>query len=129
MRWWPFQLLVLVSLIGGCSWLGSPDPARCSETADHDLRRDRLLGASRINPVYQEGRLYGQRVADLDAKSDLARAGLHEGDTITEVDGLRVNGAAASGYLWCRLGSGDPVKLQVERSDGTHEIVLPTRAA
>ena len=120
-------LVIAAAMLAACVSTQRPASSSCTETPQYEIRRSALLGSSRLLPVYMDGNLYGQRLVKLDAQSPLATAGLRPEDTIVKVAGVRVDAPEPSAFLWCKLGAGETLDLDIERAPGSwlHILVPP----
>ena len=122
------RLLLLIVALAAPVVPAAHAKAECRAPENHEAIRAKTLGKSTLDPVFADGRMLGQRIVSLDPESLRAAAGAQVGDTITGANELKIDRPAASGDLWCLLGSSMPLTLQIERDGETHAITLSVAA-
>jgi general secretion pathway protein C len=83
-----------------------------------------LLDDAVLHPRYDEGgELTGIELSEIRPGSVYDKAGIREGDVLTSVNGVAVGSPRAAGDIVALLASSERLEVEVERSDGTEEVV------
>jgi general secretion pathway protein C len=82
-----------------------------------------LLAGGRPMPKYQDGQMVGFTVSNIEPGSLYERAGLNEGDLITEVNGVALNDPQQGARFVMEFAQAEAVSLTVQRADGTTESI------
>ena len=86
-----------------------------------------LFSEARILPKYDAGQMVGVQVSAIKPGSLFEKMGIQEGDTITELNGIRIDSPEQSAKILLELTRSDAFTVQVENASGTHtlDIDLP----
>ena len=79
----------------------------------------RLFSEARILPKYEDGQLVGVQLNNIKEGSLYERLGIVDGDTITELNGIQINDAAASAQVLSQFTEAEEFNIVVRGSDGT----------
>lgn len=78
----------------------------------------RLFSEARILPKYEDGQLVGVQLNNIKEGSLYERLGIVDGDTITELNGIQINDAAASAQVLSQFTEAEEFTIVVRGSDG-----------
>jgi general secretion pathway protein C len=98
-------------------------PVVAPPAAEPSRNPAQLLAGGRPMPKYQDGEMVGFTVSNIEPGSLYERAGLHEGDLITEVNGVALNDPQQGARFVMEFAQAEAVTLTVQRADGTTESV------
>lgn len=102
-------------------------PPRTPPTAPPDTSSARnpaqLLAGGRPMPKYEDGQMVGFSVSNIEPGSLYERAGIQEGDLITEVNGVELNDPQQGARFVMEFAQAEEVTLTVQHSDGSVETV------
>ena len=130
MRRWVLGAALLVTAAAGTMWsvVSAQDATRDGEAQEEDVLRDaprierqlRVFGENdaRIGVSIRDvenGAAAGARVEDVRKESPAAKAGVQEGDVITEFDGERVRSARQLSRLVSETPAGRTVSMKIQR--------------
>jgi len=86
-----------------------------------------LFSEARILPKYEAGQMVGVQLSAIKPGSLFEKMGIQEGDTITELNGIRIDSPEQSAKILLELTRSDAFTVQVEGANGTRtlDIDLP----
>jgi general secretion pathway protein C len=86
-----------------------------------------LFSEARILPKYEAGQMVGVQVSAIKPGSLFEKMGIQDGDTITELNGMRIDSPEQSAKILLELTRSDAFTVQVEGAGGTRtlDIDLP----
>jgi general secretion pathway protein C len=84
-----------------------------------------LFSQARILPKYENGEMVGVQVSSIQPDSFYEKLGIREGDVITELNGIRIDSAAASAQILAEFTEADEFQITVTGESGTRPIVVP----
>ncbi len=86
-----------------------------------------LFSEARILPKYEAGQMVGVQVSAIKPGSLFEKMGIQDGDTITELNGIRIDSPEQSAKILLELTRSDAFTVQVEGTGGTRtlDIDLP----
>jgi general secretion pathway protein C len=86
----------------------------------------RLIQAA-LRPVTEDGRVIGMRVSQIPDGTILQDVGLHSGDVITDLNGVKVDGLPALLGLWSSLQGASEINASVLRDGVIHGLGVSLR--
>jgi type II secretory pathway component PulC len=98
-------------------------PPPVAAAAEPTRNPAQLLAGGRPMPKYENGEMVGFTISNIEAGSLYERAGLQEGDLITEVNGVALNDPQQGARFVMEFAQAEAVTLTVQHQDGTTESV------
>ena len=83
-----------------------------------------LFSQARILPKYEEGEMVGLQLNAIKADSLFQRIGIQNGDTVTELNGIRVTSPEESATLLQELSNASEFTVLVRGSDGQERTLV-----
>jgi len=77
-----------------------------------------LFSQARILPKYEEGQMKGVQISQIKPGSLFEQMGIQDGDTITQINGVAIDGPEQSPLVLNELGSGKPLTVTAIGADG-----------
>jgi general secretion pathway protein C len=87
-----------------------------------------LFSEARILPKYEAGEMVGVQLSAIKPGSLFEKMGIKDGDTITALNGIRIDSPEQSSRILLELTSADAFTVEVNNADGTQtlNVTLPT---
>jgi general secretion pathway protein C len=88
-----------------------------------------LFSEARILPRYEAGEMVGVQVSAIKPGSLFEKMGIKDGDTITALNGIRIDSPEQSAKILVELTSAETFTIDVTNADGgteTHDFSMPT---
>jgi general secretion pathway protein C len=102
-------------------------PRRNAVAADGPRSPAQLFSEARILPKYEAGEMVGVQVSAIKPGSLFEKMGIQDGDTITALNGIRIDSPEQSAKILVELTSATAFTVEVSNANGTQtlDVTLP----
>jgi general secretion pathway protein C len=95
-----------------------------TENLDEAIRRPaEIFSQANMRPKYESGQIVGVEVSSVKAGSDFEKAGIHDGDLITGLNGISIDSPEQSAKLLMELANSDSWNITFVDSEGNEQSV------
>jgi general secretion pathway protein C len=101
-----------------------PRPTPTTPPAESVRSPAQLFSEARILPRYEAGQMVGVQVSAIQPGSLFEKMGIQEGETITELNGIRIDSPEQSAKILLELTRSQAISVQVEGANGTRTVDL-----
>lgn len=115
----------LAAQIGALAQAADADGSRNSGDAASRSAAADIFSQARMLPMYENGQVSGLEFSAIEANSVFEKAGLQNGDIVTEVNGVAINSVAATSRVLTEFGTAKDYNITVRGPNGVRTLNVP----